>query len=41
MLGHSSDPNDVMFGFLTAKPRDNLSDRDKKTILKAYSTPLP
>ena len=40
ILGHSSDPYDVMFGFLTANPRDNLSDRDKKTILKVYSTPF-
>jgi tetratricopeptide (TPR) repeat protein len=36
LCGHSSQPGDVMFAVAAAKPHDQLSERDKKTICMLY-----
>lgn len=36
LVGHSSQPGDIMFAAAAAKPHEQLSDRDKKTIFMLY-----
>ena len=36
LMGHSDDPNDIMFPNVTGRPEKGLSDRDRRTLAALY-----